>query len=96
MHDGMATGGGSAMTHHHGAHAAPPSDRSPADAGQHACTCLGHCCGAAPAVEPPAVAVRPALSQAVAPGRTPGRPQHEYVAAWVDFVLPFSTAPPRA
>jgi hypothetical protein len=26
----------------------------------------------------------------------PFRPTHEYLAAWVDFVLPFATAPPVA
>lgn len=59
----------------------------------HCCTCLGACCAAVaalPAGSPPLTfAVRERV--AVAPT---GRPEHEYVAAWVDFVLPFATAPP--
>lgn len=60
-----------------------------------ACTCLGDCSGgtAMPLAGEPPTVLAAALLGAPIP---PGRPEHEYVAAWVDFVLPFGTAPPQA
>lgn len=60
----------------------------------HLCTCLGACCGASAATRPglATLVLQPAVPT---PRVAPGRPSHEYVAAWVDFVLPFATAPPR-
>ena len=62
-------------------------------AGAHLCTCLGACCAslAVLPVGPAPIAFVAVERAAVAPT---GRPQHEYVASWVDFVLPFATAPP--
>lgn len=77
----------------HAAHGAPHAPDHPQRGG--ACTCLGHCCGS-PSVLPPASAEAWAVHTDAAPAPAPGRPHHEYVAAWADFVLPFSTAPPRA
>lgn len=65
---------------------------TPAQPRGHVCTCLGDCSGSVAARAPEA---HTALVSLTRPTRvTPGRPQHEYVAAWVDFVLPFATAPP--
>ena len=79
----------------HAVHAAdaPPAPRH-APSGDHACTCLGDCAGGTAARVPTGPVARLAL---VTPTQVaPGRPQHEYVAAWGDFVLPFATAPPVA
>ena len=79
-----------------GSSAGQVADREqvPAHAGA-ACTCLGACSGATPQTPPPPPAL--VLDSAVAAAAVvPGRPAHEYVAAWADFVLPFSTAPPAA
>jgi hypothetical protein len=62
---------------------------------QNVCTCLGDCSGGAAtplAGEPPTVLAAVLLGAPI----PPGRPEHEYVAAWIDFVLPFATAPPQA
>ena len=62
------------------------------ESSQHACDCLAHCCA-------PAAALPQAFADVVAPierdvkTAAPIAPTH-YVAAWVDFVLPFSIAPP--
>ncbi len=98
MHDG----GGAAAVHEmaamvqpgeHGGVGAGHAPHSGRPAAAHLCTCLGACC-AAVAVLP----VGPApVAVAVVERATvvfTGRPEHEYVAAWVDFVLPFATAPP--
>jgi hypothetical protein len=42
-----------------------------------------------------AAAALPALAVLVVVPRA-ARPEHEYVAAWVDFVLPYATAPPSS
>lgn len=87
---GTAAGEAVGDAAHHAAmgHDAP----APADAG-HQCSCPGACCAvSAPAL--PVVTEQPILDALVAV-TDPGRPAHEYVAAWVDFVLPFATAPPR-
>jgi len=60
----------------------------------HACSCPGPCCAAA-TTPLPAVSLELVLGAPVVVAR-PGRPEHEYVAAWVDFVLPYATAPPSA
>jgi hypothetical protein len=77
---------------------AAPRDSAPghhvpaSDGTSHRCTCPGACCAvSAPAL--PAVTVQPVLDALVA-AVDRGRPQHEYVAAWVDLGLPFATAPP--
>jgi hypothetical protein len=80
--DGMAS-------HHHGATQSPSA---PSDHSSKTCTCLGDCCSVVPAALPAPRIVATVVETVRIP--TPGRPQHEYVAAWVDFVLPFSTAPP--
>ena len=108
MHDGMhgAAGVPSSMMHapaSAGLHDMAGMARAEGHAGStprsgrpavaHVCTCLGACC-AAVAVLPSG----PAAISVVSVGRAAvvftGRPEHEYVAAWVDFVLPFATAPP--
>jgi hypothetical protein len=61
--------------------------------GAHPCTCLGACCAAIPALLPASPVTVTALVT-LAPVTSTGRPEHEYVAGWVDFVLPFATAPP--
>jgi hypothetical protein len=83
---GHASHGASHGASHHGA---------PASHGAgHTCTCPGPCC--ASAVTPlPAAAALPALAVLVVVPRA-ARPEHEYVAAWVDFVLPYATAPPSS
>lgn len=56
------------------------------------CDCLSDCCATAlviPGAFSATIAVR--FSD---PGPTPGMPQHEFVGHWIDFVLPFATAPP--
>jgi hypothetical protein len=77
-----------ATSHHadEGHHAPAPDGRA------HQCTCPGACCAVSPPALP-AVTVRPTLEATVVTVDR-GRPEHEYVAAWVDFVLPFATAPP--
>jgi hypothetical protein len=56
------------------------------------CDCLGHCC-ATSVIAPGALSPTIAVSYRD-PAPVPGLPQHEFVAHWVDFVLPFATAPP--
>jgi hypothetical protein len=56
------------------------------------CDCLGHCC-ATSVIAPGAWSSTLAASYRD-PAPVPGLPQHEFVAHWVDFVLPFATAPP--
>lgn len=74
----------------HGAHA----NSSEQPTRSQCCTCLSHCCAPAPVVAPTSVeSVRATIVQTFARS---GRPEHEYRAAWVDFVLPFSTAPPAS
>lgn len=77
--------------HAHGAshHGAPASQTA-----GHLCTCPGPC--SAGALTPlPAAAAVPVLAALVVTPRA-ARPEHEYVAAWVDFVLPYATAPPSS
>ena len=66
-----------------------PADHVPAD-----CSCIGHCCvtdlTTIPHVADASLVLIPSITTV-----PPGRPAHDVVAAWVDFVLPFSTAPPR-
>lgn len=109
MHDGVrivmpATAAGVMMphtTHHTMAPLAAASDghdrcgaRDPAQHGpQHGCTCLGACCTAVAVLPTPPTPVTLAMVEEAVLIPT-GRPDHEYVAAWVDFVLPFATAPP--
>lgn len=89
-HAGMREAASHATPHAGGHHATAPDGNG---AHRGVCTCLGHCCGAT-SVAPPALALAPAPDASAPTPPTPGRPHHEYVAAWVDFVLPFSTAPP--
>ncbi len=84
-HAGGSTG------HHHAA--TLPRDQSPDDEASY-CTCLGVCNGVSPVAVVPAAAA-PSATVRVTNAR-PGRPQHEYMAGWVDFVLPFATAPPTS
>jgi hypothetical protein len=56
------------------------------------CTCIGDCCGVIPSALPAQRVVATIAARVLAP--TSARSEHEYVAAWVDFVLPFSTGPP--
>jgi hypothetical protein len=76
-------------------HAADQSDRPTRPSDHHAadCSCVGACCpSAAAALATPSPYVLPTVClRTVTP---PGRPAHAVVAAWVDFVLPFATAPP--
>ncbi|HEY0929425.1 MAG TPA: hypothetical protein VGE27_05855 [Gemmatimonas sp.] len=73
---------------HHGSH-------SGQEGGDQECHCIGHCCATVvPTLDateafPIASVVRIATTQ-------PGRAGHEVMASWVDFVLPFPTAPPVA
>ena len=75
-------------------HAASPNNGGHHNA--HRCTCDGACCApiAAPAAVDPVVLTLGAHARPVVP--TAARSDGEYVAAWVDFVLPFATAPPVA
>jgi hypothetical protein len=74
----------------HQAVAGAPDSQAPSSG--HSCTCLGDCSGTLVARVPEG---HVALVALLAPPKVaPGRPQHEFVAAWVDFVLPFATAPP--
>lgn len=79
---------------HHAAPQALAGDTGAPDA-PHACTCLGQCCATSPVAiaSPSEIALTAALTETL---QRPGLTQHEYVAAWVSFVLPFATAPPRA
>ncbi len=96
MHDavGGATAAAMVMAGAPGGHADHEAGRRHGPAG-HCCTCLGACC-AAVAVLPvhPSVDVVATTEWTFVPPTA--RPEHEYVAAWVDFVLPFATAPPEA
>lgn len=75
------------------AHAAGDPRTAPSENhSQQPCTCLGDCCCAVPAALPAPRVVVTLLAATRIP--TIGRPQHDYVAAWSDFVLPFATAPP--
>lgn len=57
------------------------------------CHCLGHCCPVAPTQVPMAHDFVLAAVRQVDVVQ-PGRAQHAFMASWVDFVLPFATAPP--
>ena len=57
------------------------------------CHCLGHCCPVAPTEMPVAHDFALATVRRVDVVQ-PGRAQHAFMASWVDFVLPFATAPP--
>lgn len=104
MHGGGPTPGVAATVGHgthahgasHGGSHASAHDPAPARDAGHVCTCLGACCAAVGAPPPAQPAVADAAPLTPARARAPGRPAHEYVAAWVDFVLPFATAPPAA
>jgi hypothetical protein len=89
-HGASVLGDGDAKAAHHAApsdasHGSPTSDEA-------TCTCLGVCCSASPVSIAPVKLAQIAIVTATEV--RPGRPQHEWVAGWVDFVLPFSTAPP--
>jgi hypothetical protein len=76
--------------HHHGS-----GDRHGAPHGaSHACSCPGPCCATALTPLPPHAPQLADIALVVVPRAA--RPDHEYVAAWTDFVLPFATAPPRS
>ena len=78
---------------HHHARAGHHVPASGGEGAPHQCTCPGACCAVSPQALP-AVALHAALAVTVAAADR-GRPEHEYVAAWVDFVLPFAHAPPH-
>ena len=68
-----------------------PTPDAPAH-GTTPCDCLGDCCATS-------IVVPGALSSTIVlsftdPDPQPGLPQHEFVGLWIDFVLPFATAPP--
>lgn len=106
MHDGMPDAAMTAMMHASGsstsralaamaqtagrAHGMP---RSGHPAAAHLCMCLGACSAAVAVLPGGPASVTVAVVERAAVMFT-GRPEHDYVAAWVDFVLPFSTAPP--
>jgi hypothetical protein len=74
------------------AHQAPePPSHDPASS----CDCVGTCCPATP-LAPRSPATLNLATIRVVDSAVPGRPAHAVVAAWVDFVLPFATAPPVA
>lgn len=81
---------------HHGV-AAPAHQDSQDSHGSHhgdtECHCLGHCCPVAPTQVPMAHDFVLAAVRQVDVVQ-PGRAQHAFMASWVDFVLPFATAPP--
>ena len=75
-----------------GHHGVASEHTSGPDGAPHLCSCPGTCS----AVSTPALAaatLQPVVDVPTAVA-DPGRPAHEFVAAWVDFVLPFATAPP--
>lgn len=81
----------------HGAHGhEAESERATPPAGhdsRHDCRCISHCCTSAVSLH----AIVPGVSFTTIVAKSvilPGRSQQEFMAAWVDFVLPFSTAPP--
>jgi hypothetical protein len=82
----------------HGGHAhEADAGQAPASPGEHdaghGCSCISHCCTAAAPLHAAESTV--SFATIVAKSATPpGRSQQEFMAAWVDFVLPFSTAPP--
>ena len=75
--------------------AAPATDATHTSDAPHACTCLGHCCASTP-VNVARSAESSFDFSLTGPFESTGRPQHEFVAAWVTFILPFATAPPRS
>lgn len=85
----------SAGTMQHGAKQAIADDAPDSPDTSHSCTCLGHCCTTSPVAVASSseIALTGALSETL---QRPGLTQHEYVAAWVTFILPFATAPPHA
>jgi hypothetical protein len=98
MAHGMAHGVAHGMAHgdaqraaHETSPGAPAGDTPDAP---HGCTCLGHCSASSPVnvAHSPETAFDATLTN-VSPNT--GLTQHEYVAAWVTFILPFATAPPR-
>jgi len=93
-HAPVATSGAPGIGHqHHAPESAAAGDAS-APEGSAACTCLGHCSGTAPLVLGSlAPDLRVPLVSALP---RPARPTHQFLAAWVAFVLPFATAPPVA
>ena len=94
MHDGplpMAMGPDHDMAQHHGA--APSSDSTPASS--HSCTCIGTCCAATVPL-PAAEQVVAFLETLHAPVTLASAPVFVVRVSLVDFVLPFSTAPPMS
>lgn len=80
----------------HADHAGNADHGSPHDHGPdstHGCACAA-ACGASMGIVPtaPTLSLVDVIAEVVP---APGRPYHEFVAAWVDFVLPFANAPPR-
>lgn len=105
MADAVASAGEAHAAHAaHVAHAqqaahaelpASATDGPTAPPGHHAadCRCVGACCpSAVAALAAPSLHALPTVRLLTA--TAPGRPAHAVVAAWVDFVLPFATAPP--
>ncbi|WP_337171041.1 hypothetical protein [Gemmatimonas aurantiaca] len=57
------------------------------------CHCIGHCCATVvPSLNTPDA--YPMASVIRIAAVLPGRASHDVMAEWVDFVLPFPTAPP--
>jgi hypothetical protein len=100
----VATGAVDHASGHHGGHdtthPAPTPHQAPDQQPDHPahhgpadCNCIGHCGTTDLTTLPHLVdfALAVASTRSAQPS---GRPSYEVVAAWVDFVLPFSTAPP--
>ena len=100
----VASGAVDHASGHHGGHDMPhpapapvqhsdPQPDHPAHHGPADCQCIGHCGTTDRTTLPHLVdfALTVASTRSTQPA---GRPSYEVIAAWVDFVLPISTAPP--
>jgi hypothetical protein len=91
-HAGHVHAADEAAPAHHSHHTPEPlSGGSPAPASH--CDCVGTCCPATLLAPRTPATLHLADIRVVDPA-VPGRPAHAVVASWVDFVLPFATAPP--
>ncbi|GAC1479357.1 MAG: hypothetical protein NVS1B4_23870 [Gemmatimonadaceae bacterium] len=100
MHDGapasQATHGAHETARGDGhAHGAPAPQRHSPHTAHHQCTCVGDC-GGAGTVGLASDGATLLLAADVAAARDTGLPEYEYIAAWIQYVLPFENGPPRA
>jgi hypothetical protein len=77
--------------HHHSSADSESPTKNDRDHG-HSCTCLGHCCGAAP-IGLAAIPASLAIGESAAL-RDTGLPAYAYVAVAAEHILPFQNGPP--